>query len=331
MAPAPRRPEEGAVSICDFLFSADLCVPAAGEAFERLQTVLGLPQPGPAAYVRYADDGWDVIFALVNKAFAAAPTRLEIIAPLDPPGSGRPGRGVFDRQAPRLWRTHATVVATPSVEALAERAARAGARCWFQAPAPEVPFARLWMGAAAGDLADYDPGADGGFRFEFIPSDSPAFSAKLFQPPVDEPRPGELGLRRIRSRAFLVADINATLRRLEAVFDWAPAHPVRDEAQRGYRFVDMSANHAHGAALRLIQPVDADTPTGRDFAAQGPGPYAITLSAFDLEATAADLAARGVPHRRIAPGRWEPEAVIPDAALGAPIALTPDERLGGGA
>ena len=90
----------------------------------------------------------------------------------------------------------------------------------------------------------------------------------------------------------------------------------------------MSANHAHGATLRLVQATDPDFQAGRDFAAQGAGPYTITIAAFDLDATAADLARRGLAHHRLAAGRWEPEALIPDTELVRPIAIIPDTPLG---
>jgi hypothetical protein len=181
------------------------------------------------------------------------------------------------------------------------------------------------MGLREGDVADYDPAADDGFRFEFIPSNSSAFSPKLFQTPVDTPQPKDAGLRRILGRSFLVADIDQTLRRLEALFGWTPGGPVREEKTRGYRCVEMSRNHAHGAALRLVQPFDPDSLVGRDFAAQGPGPYAITIAALDLETLACALIDRGASARRLPAGRWEPEAILPDGALGAPIVLVPDE------
>lgn len=315
------------MSICDFLFSADLCVPRAAPALETLKAGLGLPQPGPGAFVQYEESGWDVIFALVNKAFAAAPTRLEIIAPPDAAGPqpNRFGRRVFEDQTPRAWRTHATVVAVPDLDALVERVRAQGLRFFFEPMAENVPFDKLWMGSAPGDIGDYDPAADDGFRFEFIPSNSVAFSPKLFVKPVDEPRPGEAGFRRIRHRAFLVADLDASLRSLETKFGWAPAGPVQAEAARGYRFADMDRNHDHGAGLRLVQATDPDSAAGRDFAAQGAGPYTITIAAFDLAATADDLKARGTAFRRLDAGHAEPEALIPDLGdVGAPFALVPD-------
>jgi hypothetical protein len=216
------------------------------------------------------------------------------------------------------------VVATPDIDALTERVRRAGARHWLEAPGDEVPFARLWMGAAAGDIADYDAAADAGLRFEFIPSNSAAFSPELFRAPADKPQPGDAGLRRIRFRSFLVRDLSETLRRLEAVFGWTPDGPVREEAARGYRFAEMSANHLHGAGLRIAEAFDPDTPVGRDFATQGPGPYAITIAAFDLEAMAAALSERGAAFHRLPAGRYEQEAIVLDVALGAPIVLVPD-------
>ena len=311
------------MSICDFLFSADLCVPDVEASLGALTGKLGLRQPGPAAFVKYPNEGWDVVFALVSKAFAAAPSRLEIIAPLGEARTG--GRRTFEDQAPRAWRTHATVVAVPDMAALAERVRSRGLRAWFQPQDDEVPFDKLWMGAVPGDIHDYRPEADLGFRFEFIPSNSVAFSPKLFETPTDTPRPGETGFRRIRHRAFLTADIDATLRGLAENFGWEPGHPVREETDRGYRYVDMSANHAHGAALRLVQAVDPDSAAGRDFAAQGPGPYTITIAALDLEATAADLKTRGTRFKRLEAGRFEPEAIIPNLGeVGVPIVLVPD-------
>ncbi len=315
------------MSICDFLFSADLCVPDAAACLETLKSGLGLPQPGPGAFVKYDESGWDVVFALVNKAFAAAPTRLEIIAPPDAAGP-RPerfGRRVYEEQGPRAWRTHATVVAVPDLDALAERVRAQGLRAWFEPMGENVPFDKLWMGSAVGDIGDYDPTADDGFRFEFIPSNSVAFSPKLFETPTDTPRPGETGFRRIRHRAFLVADLDASLRALETKFGWSPAGAVRDEPGRGYRFADMSANHGHGAGLRLVQAADPDSATGRDFAAQGPGPYTITIAAYDLAATAADLEARGTAFTRLAASAGEPEALVPDLGeVGAPFVIVPD-------
>ena len=311
------------MSICDFLFSADLCVPSVEQSLSAFIDKLGLPQPGPGAFVKFPNENWDVVFALVNKAFATAPTRLEIIGPLlDEP---RGGRRIFDDQAPRRWRTHATVVATPDIGALAERVRSRGLRAWLQPQDEEVPFDKLWVGAVPGDIADYQPSADFGFRFEFIPSNSSAFAPKLFETPTDTPRPGETGFRRIRHRAFLVSDIDATLRGLEENFGWEPTGPVRDEPSRGYRFADMSANHAHGAGLRLVQPTNPDTAVAADLASQGPGPYTITISVFDLDATAADLTARGTKFTRLEAGRAEPAAIIPDLPeLGVPVALVPD-------
>jgi hypothetical protein len=311
------------MSICDFLFSADLLVPEIRPALEELAAKLGLPQPGPTAWVTYPDEGWDVVFALVNKAFAAAPTRLELIAPIGEAGAGP---AVYRDQVPRPIRTHATVVAVPDLPQLVERVRRSGARHWLQPAGDQVTFDRLWMGAGVGDLGDYDPAADGGFRFEFIPSNSSAFSPRLFETPQDEPRKGEVGFRRIRRRAFLVADLDAALSTLERVFGWEPAHPVREEPSRGYRFAVMSLNHPHGAALMLVQPTDAHGVAGRALATQGPGPWAIVVAAFDLEATFADLTARGAPVRRLPAGAYEPEALVPQLSptLDAPIIITPD-------
>ena len=56
------------MSVCDFLFSADMLVPNPRAVVERLVATIGLPQPGKNAYVEYRESGWDCVFALVNKA-----------------------------------------------------------------------------------------------------------------------------------------------------------------------------------------------------------------------------------------------------------------------
>jgi len=317
------------VSICDFLLSADVCVASAQTALERLQAALDFPSPVPGAYARYDEGGWDVIFALVNKPLAAAPTRLEIIAPLDPPDARAPraGRRIYDAQAPRLWRTHATVVATPDLPALVERVRAAGARHWLQPAGKEVGFDRLWIGTAQGDTADYDGAVDSGLRLEFVPSSAAALPPEAFRRPADRPQRGDAGLRRIRYRSFLVDDLSQTLRRLEAVLGWTPDGPVREEPSRGYRYAEMSLNHSHGAALRVAETFDPDLPVGRDYVTQGPGAYAITIGAFDLQAMAAALTERGAPFHWVPAGRYEPEAIVLDVSLGAPILLVPDQPL----
>ena len=311
------------MTICDFLFSADLCVGKVEPAADELVNRLGLPRPGPKAYVRYPEEGWDVVFALVNKAFAAAPTRLELIAPLE--GNG-PGPRVYQRQAPRPIRTHATVVATPVLDEVVERVRRAGVAHWLQPATDHVPFDRLWLGSPPGDLGKYDRAADGGFVFEFIPSNSSAFAPGLFAAPQDEPKLGQAGYRRIVHRSFVVADLDAKLRLLADVLGWLPAHEVRDEPSRGYRFVTMTANHAHGAALRIVQPTSADSTAGRTLASQGEGPWAITLSAYDLSVTVADLRARGVHVDEFPAGQFEPEALVPhlSSEIDAPFVIVPD-------
>ena len=290
--------------VCDFLFSADLCVPAKDAALEELVGALGLPVPGAGAHVVYPHDGWDCVFALVSKAFAAAPTRLEVIAPLDGADVAAPrfGRRVYDGQAPRAVRTHATVVAVPDMARLVERVRASGVAHWLQEPAEDVPFQRLWMGAAPGDLGHYTAAADCGLRIEFIPSDSNAFSPKLFVTPVDEPRPGEVGYRRIIARDYGVADLDAALAHMDRVFGWDAAHGVRDVPERGYRYATMAANHAHGAALRLVEQTGGGA---------GPGPLAIVIAAFDLEATAQDLERRGTRFVRLRATAHEPEALVP--------------------
>jgi hypothetical protein len=314
------------MSICDFLFSADLCVADPKAVLEQLKVAIGLPNPSPNAYAEYPDSGWTAIFALVNKSFTVAPTRLEIIGPKRFPGSPRPSQGesVYALQAPRSARTHATVLAAPRFDELAERLLRLGVRHWFQPKSEEVGFDRLWLGVTAEQPLDYLAETDDGFFVEIIPSDSPAFSPKLFTrpPPVpQDPAPGDMV--RILSRAFLVADLDASLRKFERIFDWTPAGPVQDEPGLGYRTVAMSHNYAHGATLRLVQATDPDQPAGRDFARWGAGPHAIRIAVAGLDAKAAQMDAGGVAYARTPAGKGEPERLTPDTAMtgGTPFEL----------
>lgn len=294
------------MSICDLLFSADLCVADAAEAQDAIERQMG--PFGAARAQDFPDEGWAVVFGRVNKAMNVAPTLLEIIAPKHFEGSSGAGARVYASQAPRLWRSHATVVATPDIDALAERVRRAGLRHWLQPPAEDVPFARLWMGVADGDLARYQPEADGGFMFEFIPGEPPAFSAKQFAGGRDE-NPVAGAYERIHSRAFLVADLDQTLRHLERGFGWTPDQDVHEEA--GYRFAVMSANVAQGARLRLMEARDPDSEIGRDYAQWGKGPYTITIGVHGLAAKADDLRTRGTDFVRHQAGRHNPERLAP--------------------
>jgi hypothetical protein len=112
---------------------------------------IGLPPPGPAAFVDYEESGWDCVFALVNKAWSVGPTRLEVIGPKRYPGTPETSRGqsMADVQGKKPCKTHATVVATSELDRLVEHVRRLGLRHWLEERGTEpASFSRLWMGVS---------------------------------------------------------------------------------------------------------------------------------------------------------------------------------------
>ena len=289
------------MSICDLLFSADMLVPRPREAVDQLIRTIGLPEPGPAAYVEYPVEGWDCVFALVNKSFRFAPTRLEVIGPKAFDGSAQPGHGqrISDGQGDRSCKTHATVVASSELERLARNVRDRGLRHWLQEPTSDVPFTRLWMGVTEQAFSEYRSEADAGLRVEVIPSDGPAFPGDLLTGPVPEPgspAPGQM--MRIVSRAFLVGDLDATLRDLERNLLWEPAGEIAEDPGTGVRRVRMSRNLERGAGLDLVEPGNSEASGAAFLVRWGSGPYAIRIAVAGLDAKAADLVQRGYCAKR---------------------------------
>lgn len=309
------------MSVCDFLFSADMLVPNPRDVVSQLVASVGLPQPGPNAYVEYRDSGWDCVFALVNKAMTVGPTRLEVIGRPDAwtDAVDRHGQRIADLQGQRPAKTHAIVIATPDLAAVGARLRDRQVRHWYDTT--KEPFDRIWLGVTQAEPEAYDPAADGGLLLEVIPSHSAAFAPQLFVTPPPEPvdpRPGQMV--RIVSRDFLVADLDAAVATLAENVGWAADGPPATTAG-GTRTVRMARNHAQGAALRLVQPVPGDGATGAYFARWGAGPYTIRVAVAGLEAKAADLAARGTAFTRLpADGPWPARlAVDPAATAGMPF------------
>jgi hypothetical protein len=317
------------MSICDFVFSADMVVPNRAQTLDALMNQIGLASPPPDAHKYFPNAGWDITFAPVNPERARAPTTIEIMTAVDllPSVSRDPGQRsvsmtVADAQAFRRWRTHATVIVTSELDAIVERVSRSGRRHWFQAPPANPGFPRLWMGVGDHHDSSYDPSADCGLRLEFIPRGASKFSVADVDTSPDVPRPGQTGIRRVAFRDFLVPDLGAALRDLETTFGWEPAHDVREEPSRGYSFVEMSGNYPQGAQLRLIQPIDPASRAGQDAKGANPSPYTIVCSVHDLDATEADLKRRNTPYVRLPAGKHEPETLsVLSPDLGAPFAF----------
>jgi hypothetical protein len=315
-------------SICDFLFSADMLVPEPREAVDQMVQSIGLPPPGRGAYVEYPESGWDCVFALVNKAWPVSPSRLEVIGPKRYPNTPDDNRGqrISDVQGDNPCKTHATVLATPDLPALAEHVKSRGVRHWYEeGGSDQVDFDRLWMGLSPDDNNAYEPDADAGLVIEVIPSDSPAFSPKLFQVPAprpENPTPGQLV--RLVSRSFLVDDIEATLNTLSANLLWEPEGEIVDDPEAGYRSVAMSRNYEQGAALRLVQPTDPNCLAGSHHARWGPTPFTIRLAVHDLGAKRADLTSRGTAFTDLTATAHEPERLLVDPSA---TALMPFELI----
>lgn len=304
-----------------------MLVPEPRAAVAQMIESIGLPYPGPAAYVDFEESGWDCVFALVNKDWAVGPTRLEVIGPKRFPGTPEKSRGqsMADVQGEKPCKTHATVVATPDIERLAEHVKGLGLRHWLEEAGEDgVPFTRLWMGVNEADPCDYRPEADAGLILEVIPSDSSAFARKLFKrsppEPVD-PAPGQM--IRILSRAFLVDDLDASLKTLERNLLWEPSEAVIEDRDAGYRYALLSHNYAQGATLKLIEPLDPDRPEGAFLARWGPSPFTIRIAVHDLAAKRDDLKARGTAFEGRPGTAREPErlAIDPCATAEMPFEL----------
>jgi hypothetical protein len=315
------------MSICDFLFSADMLVAEPRTAVAKMINSIGLPPPGPRAFVDFEESGWDCAFALVNKDWAVGPTRLEVIGPKRYPGTPEKSRGqsMADVQGEKPCKTHATVVATSEIERLAEHVARLGLRHWLEEEGENgVPFTRLWMGVSEAEPCDYEPEADAGLIVELIPSDSSAFSPKLFRRPPPEPVDPVAGqMIRILSRAFLVDDLDATLRTLERNLLWEPSGAIAEDRDAGYRYALLAHDYAQGATLKLIEPLDPDRPEAAFLARWGPSPFTIRIAVHDLAAKCDDLQARRTAFDERPATAHEPErlAIDPRVTAGMPFEL----------
>ncbi len=307
-------------SICDFLFSADLLVPHPRDAVAQMIETIGLPAPGPGAYVDYPLSGWDCVFALVNKAWPVGPTRLEVIGPKVYPETPPDNQGAYiaSVQGGNPCKTHATVIATPDLASLTDHVRSLGVRHWLQPGSPdETGFDRLWMGISADDHL-YEPDADAGMFVEVIPSDSPAFVPKLFQVPPPEPEnptPGQL--LRIVSRSYLVRDLDRSLETLTTNLLWEHTDAgIIDDPDAGGRHAVMSRNYEQGATLKLVQP-RSGTPAGEHLERYGDGPYTIRIAVHDLEAKREDLRSRGTAFADLPATEHEPARVAVDPAATA--------------
>jgi hypothetical protein len=252
-------------------------------------------------------------FLRVHPSLAVAPTRLEPQGHRDVDNPSDPFfepylASLLAFQGPtRPIKTHATVLVTRHFGDLVERLVRRRLPFRIAPRSPEMPFDRLWVGVTP-ENPRYSPDVDGGLCIEVLPVEPLQMPAETFQVPPPAPREAAAGdMVRIVSRAFLVRDLDDTLRRLSTNLDWEPAGPVEIIADEGYRRARMAFTLPHSATVELIEPVRWDGETGVYLNTWGPGPYTIRIAVNGLDAKANDLEARGTAYS------WRPES----AAVGS--------------
>lgn len=96
---------------------------------------------------------------------------------------------------------------------------------------------------------------------------------------------------RIVNRAYIVRDLDATLRSVAATLDLEPAEPVTVHDDEGFRRARI--RFAIENSADLLEPTRGDATVGRYLNTWGPGPYCARIAVQGLDDKAADLDARG--------------------------------------
>jgi len=296
----------------DLLMSADMMLPDPDGMAALLIDKLGIH--GHANW-RQAFDNHPYIahFLRVHKSLAVAPTRVEPQWHLDYENPGDPMFHEFleslkdyqGRHRPML--THSLVLSLhgPKFDAFVDKLMRRNLAFRMAQRTPEMPFDRLWLGATP-ERPRYSPEVDGGLCIEVMPMEPLQMPADTFATPPAQPRdPKPADMIRVTARAFLVRDLDHTLRCCADNLDWAPQGAVQDLRIEGYRRAVMPFTVANSAALHVIQPQAWNTDAGHYLNNWGPGLYYIRIAVNDLKAKAEDLKARGTAFTWVA----ESEAV----------------------
>jgi hypothetical protein len=260
-----------------------------GVGVETLCARLGVPEPRPQSF--RSGRGIDAVFCRVHPKYAVAPTFLELVAPaaLD---DGSADEAVFPvaqiaaRQGDRSVKWHATEISMPApmLLDLSAHLRLLGVRHGF---VPADRQDRFFMG---GDPAiEYDRDADAGLIIEAGRSEHLGLPEDAFTAPSDIPADAEPStMVRIVAREYLVDDLEATLRILERNLRWMP-ESVREDA--GCRRAIMPFRMPRSARLELVEPVGSGR-AAEAYEEVGAGAWTIRVSVVDVEAKAADLAAR---------------------------------------
>jgi hypothetical protein len=223
------------------------------------------------------------MFVRVNKLFFVAPTTIEVLA------GGETNGAAFEAQRDRPVRTHATVFATKTFDAVVEHVSGTGLRHLVYPPDAALPFPRLWMGLGA-DGAGYQPEGDLGLRIEVIPYEGLRIPDATF----DGPRSAG-SFERMVARVFLVDDVQATLDRVRVCLGWDGDAEIVD-GRHGPTAV-LRPSSPLSATLELVHPTKPGLLL--DFYERsGWGPYSIRLGVNGLDAALADLDRRGTGYSR---------------------------------
>lgn len=279
----------------DLLASADLLVPHAPTVVAAYAESLGiLPAKGRVWVQTWPDWGFDSHWCRVRRDLAAAPTQLEIIAPLPgpDPAIGHPHLAeIAAQQGSRLYKTHSIPLTVADLGSLIKRLRAAGAAYRLDPPEKKLPFPRLWLGRAEGRPGWYDPDADGGLYLECIAT------ADLGLPIIAEPVPSpptETNIRRITAKTVLVSDLDQVLRTLDRNLGWSPDGDTFTAA--GARRARFAFAHVNSARLELIQPVDQDIPEATYLARWGYGHYGIRFEVDSLDVARGRLERSSIPY-----------------------------------
>jgi len=283
--------------VLTMLLSADLMVAdpdaTASMLVERLG-IIGHPRWRQA----FPDNPYVAHFLRVHRSLAMAPTRVEVQGHLDRPNLADPHFPAYLQSlqeflgVARPIKTHATVVVSDDLPALAQRLYERRVPFRVAPRSADLPFDRLWLGCTAEDPR-YRPDADGGLCIEIMGLEPLQMPPDTFAIPPPEPSdPADGSLVRVVARGYLVRDLADVTRRLSATLDWEPGTLELLERE-GYKRVRMGFSLAHSATVDLIEPVRWDGAAGRFLCTWGPGPYYIRISVHGLEAKAEQLRAAG--------------------------------------
>ena len=294
----------------DYMFSSDIFVDDMAREARLLVDHLRVHPPGPKAIVTDSPEAHATMIRL-HKSFPEAPTRLEIIQPAGTTGHWNVAhiQNAWQSQRGRPIRFHNNVV-VGDVDAHSENLARRGVPHVIDGT---LRFRRMFVGIRPDRLDTYDPSHDDGLRFELLPfADFP-----VERPAAEDAKPGTVPrIVRVHSRTFLVADLEAAVRKIANLFDWEPKGSIRRIEADGTRRAWYDFRHPRSAGLELLQPLD-DGDAGRFMAQHGPGAYTTTFVVDGLEQWPAALQSGGVASRRLADHDiYGPRVLIEPGPLG---------------